>query len=160
MKTIVKTLTFFILIFYVTACAGYKPIFVKSNLNFEISDYSIIGDKTLGKKLYSKLKNLSKSKKDNVRKLIININVIKNKVATVKNSAGQILEYRISLNTEIKIKNFLNGNEVLKYKFSSSSSYKVQDQYSETVTLENKNIENLLNKNFLDLLSKMSEKII
>lgn len=160
MKTIIKTFTFIILIFYVTACAGYKPVFVKSNLNFEISDYSIIGDKTLGKELYSKLRSLSKSKKDNGRKIIINIDVIKNKVATAKNSAGQILEYRISLNTKIEIKDFLNGSKLLTHNFSSSSSYSVQDQYSETVTLENKNIENLLNKNFLDLLIKMSEKII
>ena len=160
MKTILKTFTFFILIFCINACTGYKPIFVNSNVNFEISNYSIIGNKSLGKEIYSKLKNLSKSKKNNAKKIIVNINVTKNKFATAKNGAGKILEYKINLSTEIEIKDFLNGNKLLKHSFSSSSSYRVQDQYSETIALENKNIENLINKNFLDLLAKMSEKII
>jgi hypothetical protein len=159
MKTTLKNLTFFILIFYVTACTGYQPIFVNSDLNFEISDYSIVGDNTLGKELYFKVKNLSKAKKDNAKKIIININVTKNKVATAKDSAGKTLEYKINLSTEIEVKDFLNGNVLLNHSFNSSSSYRVQDQYSETISLENKNIENLLNKNFLDFLAKMSEKI-
>ena len=106
------------------------------------------------------MKNISNSKKDNPKKLIININISKNKIATVKNSAGKILEYKVNLETEIEIKDFLTRNELLKHKFISSSSFRIQEQYSETVLLENKNIENLLNKNFLDLLAKMSEKII
>ncbi len=160
MKKISIILGFFVLIFYISGCSGYKPIFVNSNLNFEISKHSISGDKTLGKEFFSKLKNISNSKKDNPKKLIININISKNKIATVKNSAGKILEYKVNLETEIEIKDFLTRNELLKHKFISSSSFRIQEQYSETVLLENKNIENLLNKNFLDLLAKMSEKII
>ena len=42
----------------------------------------------------------------------------------------------------------------------SSSSYKVQDQHSETIKLENRTIENLINKTYQDLLIKLSENIL
>ena len=38
-----------------------------------------------------------------------------------------------------------------------SSSYKVQDQYSDTKEIENRAIENLINKTHQDLLIKISE---
>ena len=44
----------------------YRPkcttIFGSKNINFNIANYSIEGNKILGKKIYSKLFNLSKSK--------------------------------------------------------------------------------------------------
>ena len=40
----------------------------------------------------------------------------------------------------------------------SSSVYKVQDQYSETIKLENQTIENLINKTYQDLLIKTFRK--
>ena len=46
---------------FIGGCTGYKPIFGTSNLKFEIAEYSIEGNKELGKKIYSKLYNLSNS---------------------------------------------------------------------------------------------------
>ena len=43
---------------------------------------------------------------------------------------------------------------------TETSSYKVQDRYAETLNLENKTLENLVNKTFQDLLIAMSEKTI
>ena len=83
----------------------------------------------------------------------------KDKIATVKNSTGKILEYRVSLNTNIIIKDFLTNDEILNQYFTYSSSYKVQDQHFETRQLENKTIENLINKTSQDLKIKLSEKI-
>ena len=158
MKKITYLTISFILLIGINACAGYKPIFSTSNLQFEISDYSIKGDKSLGKKIYTKLYNLSQSNKNNtaVKNINISIEVSKDKTAKVKNSAGKILEYKISLNTNIEIKDYLTNNQILSHNFNYSSSYKTQDQFSDSLRLENKTIENLLDKTYQDLLIEMS----
>ena len=81
----------------------------------------------------------------------------KDKKPTVKNSAGKILEYKIVIKTNMILKDFLTNKEILNYSLNSSSSYKVQDKYSETKKTENRIIDNLINKTYQDLLIKMSE---
>ena len=44
------------ILLFLNACAGYKPIFTSTNLQFEITNYSVEGNKTLGNKIYDKLK--------------------------------------------------------------------------------------------------------
>ena len=61
MKKITSHIVLFILFILINSCAGYKPIFTSSNLQFEIADYSIGGDEKLGNQIYSKLYNFSKS---------------------------------------------------------------------------------------------------
>ena len=164
MKKITYLLIPLVLLIYINACSGYKPIFGSSNISniqFEIADYSIKGNKKLGNQIYSKLYSLSNLSKNNpeAQSIYISIEVLKDKTATVKSSAGKILEYKISLSSNIEVKNFLSNDEILSQNFSSSSSYKVQDQYSETVKLENTITENLVNKTYQDLLIKISENV-
>jgi hypothetical protein len=158
MKKITYLTISFILLIGINACAGYKPIFSTSNLQFEISDYSIKGDKSLGKKIYTKLYNLSQSNKNNtaVKNINISIEVSKDKTAKAKNSAGKILEYKIILNTNIEIKDYFTNDQILSHNFNYSSSYKTQDQFSDSLILENKTIENLLDKTYQDLLIEMT----
>ena len=158
MKKITYLTISLILFIGINACAGYKPIFSTTNLQFKISDYSIKGDKSLGKKIYTKLYNLSQSNKNNtaVKNINISIEVSKDKTAKVKNSAGKILEYKISLNTNIEIKDYFTNDQILSHNFNYSSSYKTQDQFSDSLILENKTIENLLDKTYQDLLIEMT----
>ena len=158
MKKITYLTISFILLIGINACAGYKPIFNTPNLQFEISDYSIKGDKSLGKKIYTKLYNLSQSNKNNtaVKNIKISIEVSKDKTVKVKNSAGKILEYKISLNTNIEIKDYFTNNQILSHNFNYSSSYETQDQFSDSLRLENKTIENILDKTYQDLLIEMT----
>ena len=161
MKKITHHITSFILIFCINACAGYEPIFSSTKLQFKIADYSIKADKKLGNQIYSHLYTLAQSNKNNAdaQNFHITIEASKDKTATVKNSTGKILEYRVSLNTNIIIKDFLTNDEILNQYYSHTSSYKVQDRHSETIQLENKTIKNLLNKTYQDLTIKMSENI-
>ena len=54
----------------------------------------------------------------------------------------------------------MTNDEILYYDVSLSSSYKVQDQYSETIKTENRIIDNLIDKTYQDLLVKMPEVIL
>ena len=145
---------------FINACAGYKPIYTTS-LQFEIADYSLKNNEKLGKKLYSKLYNLSKSNKQNTNSLSITImiDITKSKEASAKDRAGKILEYRNLLSSNIIIKDYLTDDEILNQNFSYSSTYRVQDKYSETKKIENRSTENLINKIYQNLLIKMSEII-
>jgi len=160
MKKIYLIISFLILI-CIYSCAGYEPIFSSSNLEFKITDYVIKGDKKLGKQIYSKLYNLSKYNESNPdsKNIFISIDISKEKESTAKNSSGEILEYKISVNGNIEIKDFLTDKTVLNYNTTSFLSYKVQDQYSDTVKLENRTLENLINKIYQDLIVQMSSNM-
>ena len=161
MKKVIYPIFSFILLLFINGCAGYEPIFGSTNLQFEIADYSIEGNKILGNKIYSKLYSLSKSKKDdqNLRRVDLVIKVSKDKNVTTKDSAGKILQYKITLNTDIKVTDFITKDKILNQIFVSSLTYKVQDKYSDTVDLENRSIEDLLNKTYQELVTKLAQNL-
>ena len=161
MKKITYPIFLFILLVFINGCAGYEPIFGSTNLQFEIADYSIEGNKILGNKIYSKLYSLSKSKKDdqNLRRVDLVIKVSKDKNVTTKDSAGKILQYKITLNTDIKVTDFITKDKILNQIFVSSLTYKVQDKYSDTVDLENRSIEDLLNKTYQELVTRLAQNL-
>ena len=151
-----------LILIFLNNCTGYKPIFSSGNLQFEIAEYSIKGDKMVGNKLYSRLKKISKSEENNqnVRSINLQIKSSTDKKATSKDSAGNILAYRITLITEIKVKDFNNDEKILNQKFNYSLSYDVQDQISETKKRENRSIDDLLDKTYRELLIVLSKNII
>ena len=161
MKKIAYPIFSFILLIFIHGCAGYEPIFGSTNLQFEIADYSIEGNKILGNKIYSKLYSLSKSKKDdqNLRRVDLVIKVSKDKNVTTKDSAGKILQYKITLNTDIKVTDFITKDKILNQIFVSSLTYRVQDKYSDTVDLENRSIEDLLNKTYQELVTRLAQNL-
>ena len=161
MKKITYLIISIIFLIFINACAGYKPIYT-TDLQFKIADYSIKSNKKLGRQIYSKLYNLSKSNKKNAetKSVTIIIDTIKNKTATAKDSAGKVLEYKVILSSNITIKDYLTDDKILNQNFSYSSAYRVQDNHSETIKLENKSIENLINKIYQNLIIKMSKSIL
>ena len=159
MKKRLYQLTFFLLFICIGACAGYEPIFTSTNIKFQIKKHSVSGEKKIANQIYSKLYNLSKSNKNepNIKSIDVSIEVTKEKNPTVKNSAGKILEYKITLSTKVFIKDYISNEKILSEKFIYSTSYKVQDQFLETLKLENKSIENLINNTHENLIIKLVE---
>ena len=149
------------ILIFLNGCAGYEPIFSSKKIQFVIEDFLIEGDSTLSKKIFSKLDNLSKSQKNNqdARSIKININSSKNKTGTNKSSSGKVLEYKITLNISVKISDYLTNRMILNKTFISSTSYKVQDQYFDTVRLEKTSEENLINNIYQNLLMTLSQNI-
>ena len=161
MKKKIYPIILIITLIFINACAEYKPIYT-TNLQFKIADYSIESNQRLGRQIYSKLNSLSKFSEDNLEVQSINIiiNTEKDKQATAKDSTGKILEYRIILNSNIVIKDYLTNKVILNQSFSYSATYNVQDQYSETKKLENKSTGDLINKIYQNLIIKMSENML
>jgi hypothetical protein len=162
MKKNTFTILLIVLLIFINGCSGYKPIFSSTNLEFNIANYSLEDNKTLGEKIYSKLKRASKlnGNNENVRKIDILIKASQNKKATVKDASGKILQYKISLNIDVKIKDYLTEDEILNETYSSSFTYKIQNQYSDTLKLEERSINQLVDKTYQQILIKLSENII
>jgi hypothetical protein len=149
-----------ILIVLISGCTGYKPLFNSSSLMIEIKDHTIEGNQNLGKRIYLKLENLLKSRsKESKKNIDLSIDVSKNKEPTVKDKSGKIIEYKITLNTILIVKNYESGNLIFNKNFSNSSSYKVEDQFSESVNMENKTIDNLINQTYQELLVTLIKNI-
>ena len=146
----------------ISSCAGYKPVFSTTNIQFKIVDKEIKGDTSLGNRLYSKLNILSKSKNNEqkIKNIVLMLNVKKTKSPTSKDSSGKILEYKINLNTNVEAKDYLTDKSILKQNFNSSLNYKVQSKYSDTLTLEEKTIDDLIDKTYQDILFNLSKNII
>jgi len=151
-----------ILLISIYSCAGYELIYTSSKVDIKITDYSIKGEKRLGRKIYSKLLNLSNStthteKTKNVRILI---GVEKNKKVTTKSTSGKILGYRLNLNTYILLKDLSSGNEILNENISLSTTYSVQDQFADTKKIEKQTIDNLLNSTYEEIVNRLSKNIL
>ena len=162
MKKINYLIACLTLLIFINGCSGYKPIFSSSDVNFEISEFLIEGDKVLGKQILSKLQRLSKtSKKNQNRKNIdLYIKVEKDKNVTAKDSAGKINEYKITLRTIIKANDYLTNRKILNAIYTSSISYKKQNNYSDTVNAEKKAINNLIDKTYQELLIQLTQNTI
>ena len=154
MKKIIYLILSIFLLISVIGCTGYEPIFSSSKLSIKIVEHSIEGDKKLGGKIYSQLNRYFNSPNNNsdTKKVIILIDTKKDITPTVKNSAGKIIEYRVQIKTKLFMEDFKSNKELINYTINLSSSYKVQDQYSESVTSENKTIDNLINQTYQELL--------
>ena len=162
MKKNTFTILLIVLLIFINGCSGYKPIFSSTNLEFDIANYSLEDNKTLGEKIYLRLKRASKlnGNNENVRKIDILIKASQNKKATAKDASGKILQYKISLNIDVKIKDYLTEDEILNETYSSSFTYKIQNQYSDTLKLEERSINQLVDKTYQHILIKLSENII
>ena len=150
----------FIFMILINGCTGYKTIFNSSSLKLEIKNHTIEGDKKLGKRMYMKLSNSLKTQSEGDKKKIdLLIDITKKIETTIKSQTGNILEYKITLNTILNVKNYETGNLILNKTYTNSLSYKIQDQYSETISAKNKAIDNLIDQTYQELLISLIQNI-
>ena len=162
MKKKIYLSIYVILCILVNGCGGYEPIYNSSNAEFKIANHIIEGEKLLGNKIYKNIYRLSNSNKIDKNSTVINIliKVTKTKDSTSKDSSGKILEYKIKLDTEVNVKNFITDKLILDQIFTSTQKYKVQEEYSDTLKLENKSIDDLISKTYQEILYKLSQNIL
>ena len=92
--------------------------------------------------------------------IILLIDTSLNKNETSKDSSGKILEYKVTLNTKIEINDYLTDDQILNQNFISSLNYKSQNEYSDTIKLENESIDSIINNTYEELLIKFSQNIL
>ena len=134
---------FFVLLFIVASC-GYQPLYntYKEIDKIKISDIKIIGDISLGKKIYSNLA-LKIVKDKSLYKLILNNK--KNIIATSKNSKGQVVSYRTTITVQLSFLD--NEDNLIKDKtLSKDFLYNTKDNKFKLKEYQIEIENNLINK--------------
>ena len=134
---------FFVLLFIVASC-GYQPLYntYKEIDKIKISDIKIIGDISLGKKIYSNLA-LKIVKDKSLYKLILNNK--KNIVVTSKDSKGQVISYRTTITVQLSFLD--NEDNLIKDKtLSKDFLYNTKDNKFKLKEYQIEIENNLINK--------------
>tara|TARA_Y100001958_G_C20759686_1_gene240360 strand:- start:28 stop:480 length:453 start_codon:yes stop_codon:yes gene_type:complete len=92
--------------FFLFSC-GYKPIYQNNDiLNLKFADVILNGDKEINKKIINSLSIEKNEKINNENKLYLTSS---HKIETTsKNSQGQVISFRTSINVNLKIENIKN----------------------------------------------------
>ena len=134
-----KTFILLVLFLFFSSC-GYTPIFSKKDINFSIENIEFLGDKDIEEKINSALYGY-KNKLEKEKKISLVITSSKNTAIASKNSKGEALTNRISVDVNVKI--ILPENNFLEKSFNKTSIYTVINRKSEQKLTENKLTENL-----------------
>ena len=84
------------------SCSGYEPVFSKKDFTFYINDIENIDNKKTTKQVIA---NILSYKLDNVnnKNYSLKVNSSKNKEITSRDSKGNPLTYRITINVEVEV---------------------------------------------------------
>ena len=146
-----KILIFPIFFLFFLSC-GYTPIFSKKDVNFSIENIKFLGDRDVKEKINQSLSNY-RNKSNKEKKVSLIVNSSKKIIVASKNTKGEALTNRISIDASVKI--ILSENNFLIKSFSKSSTYAVIDRKSEQKLIENKLTENLSNEISLQIISEI-----
>jgi hypothetical protein len=149
-----KILVFPIFFLFFLSC-GYTPIFSKKDVNFSIENIKFLGDRDVKEKINQSLSNY-KNKPNKVKKVSLIVNSSKKINVASKNSKGETLTNRISIDVSVKI--ILSENNFLVKSFSKSSTYAVIDRKSEQKLIENKLTESLSSEITLQIIFEILKK--
>ena len=143
-----KILIFPIFFLFFLSC-GYTPIFSKKDVNFSIENIKFLGDKDVKEKINQSLSNY-RNKSNKEKKVSLIVNSSKKIIVASKNTKGEALTNRISIDASVKI--ILSENNFLIKSFSKSSTYAVIDRKSEQKLIENKLTENMSSEIALQII--------
>jgi len=116
----------FILLFFIVTSCGYQPIYKadKNRIEIKVGEVEFIGNKELGREIYSTLGIKTIANNKSLEKLILDSK--KNIIETSKNSKGQVISYQIFIS--VKLSFFDIDNNLSREKtFSKDFSYNVQE---------------------------------
>ena len=143
---------FLISAFLFLANCGYQSVYLKNdNTLIKISKIKFEGDEKINRKILS-LTGLKESSDFSDSYLLI-LNSKKNKNIASKNSAGNAISYKISVDINISIVDPINNEKIIKSKvFNSSFTYN-NNQNKFELSQDEKNILN-------NLIESASKKIV
>ena len=154
MTKLKKIFIFHIFFLFFLSC-GYTPILSKKDVNFNIENIKFLGDKDINKTINHSLSNY-RNKPNKVKKVSLIVNSSKKINVASKNSKGEALTNRISIDASVKI--ILSENNFLIKSFSKSSTYAVIDRKSEQKLIENKLTESLSSEITLQIIFEILKK--
>ena len=138
---------FIIIFFFISAC-GYQPIYKvdKEITKIKIKEVKFGGDKEISKEVFSKLPFTIEEKNEDLNTLIIESRKIISE--TSKNSKGQVISYRTSLNINLTLNNSENKT-ITEKKLKKEFSYNTKKD-----KFKLKRYQKQIEKDLIDKISK------
>ncbi len=144
---------FLIVIFIFIFNCNYKPLLNNDQLKqLKFHQIETSGNKRIAQIIVNKL-NIVKDKKG---VFVISVNGKKSVDIANKSVTGKILNYNITLECDVEIKNSLSGKILYTKKITNSQNYKASSMYSDTVSKEKKIIEDVSSLMAKQIINEMS----
>ena len=144
---------FLIVIFIFIFNCNYKPLLNNDQLKqLKFHQIETSGNKRIAQIIVNKL-NIVKDKKG---VFVISVNGKKSVDIANKSVTGKILNYSITLECDVEIKNSLSGKILYTKKITNSQNYKASSMYSDTLSKEKKIIEDVSSLMAKQIINEMS----
>ena len=155
-----KIILLFLSIILISEC-GYAPIYSAKDINFYIQDSILSGDKEIAQDIIDRVTRFERKEKvkENTKKIILEIDVERNKSDAVKDKTGKIVTYKMEIIVNIKAKILDSENYFYSERLINSLNYDKQSQISETINLEKSVIRNIISKLSNDIILRINQSI-
>ncbi len=130
----------FLSIFILQQGCGYQTLLTENYQKFSVKSFNIDGNKKLGQALSNYFNEIDNAENN----LIFNIKGEKQKEISNRSSAGTPLEYKITLDFNLKIISYPDNNEVFDQNFSQSGSFKASKLHIDSINQEKKIVDNIV----------------
>ena len=136
-----KNIFCIVLMFFITECADYKPLYSADKSSFNIGKIDYEGDDiSIAKKIGKNLRNIIRTKDDG-RKINMTISCKKNKRIATKNTKGTTTNFEMRIVINVMATEASSNEVLLDKEYIFQKIYKNKSTASETANLESKIID-------------------
>jgi hypothetical protein len=155
-KKIKNILSVTILSLFVFSC-GFKPINQRDNKLIYFKNINIVGEQRVSYLIKNNLLLISDNDSENKYNVLVTIT--KDKNSKIKNTAGRVTRYTLSLKANLELTNLADNNELQKT-FVRTADFNVENIHSDTISNQNRVTKNLVQQlsdditNFISLSTR------
>ena len=151
-----KTLlcSFFLLFLSFLSSCGYQSLLNENSKKISIKSFNIEGNKKLAQILKNNL--VSSRSRDKSNNLTLDINARKNRSIVHKDSTGKIIEYNLRISFDLTATESVSQKKVLSKTFTLDRNYKASNLYIDTINIEKKIINELIESIATQILTTLS----
>ena len=133
-----KNIFCIVLMFLITECTGYKPLYSADKSNFNIGKIDYEGDDiSIAKKIGKNLRTIIRTKDDGTKINII-INCKKNKGIATKDTKGKTTNFEMRIVINVIVTEASSNEALLDKEYIFQKVYQNKSTASETANLESK----------------------
>ena len=141
---------------FVFSC-GFKPINQRDNKLIYFKNINIVGEQRVSYLIKNNLLLISDNDSENKYNVLVTIT--KDKNSKIKNTAGRVTRYTLSLKANLELTNLADNNELQKT-FVRTADFNVENIHSDTISNQNRVTKNLVQQlsdditNFISLSTR------
>ena len=149
-----KKIIFYLCFFTLIGCAGYEPLFSTKNLSYYIVDIENVNSDNVTQKISKNLDN-NRVRIDNKKGYLLKISSSKNSAVVSRDTKGQVTNYEMIVNVEVKVFNKDSLVPLNILQFNKNFTYKNQANKSNLNLYKINILNNMINTISQDIIIKL-----